>query len=113
MKFIKVILVFNMFIQLSDCDYAFKNIAISKNYVDKTNIIQAFLDGRAFVLVTAPRRFGKTINLDTLITYFQKYNQPLEDLLLLQLQICYRNLKRWSTNKETLYWLAGGLSLFL
>ncbi|RZB39261.1 AAA-ATPase like domain containing protein [Asbolus verrucosus] len=40
-------------------------------YIDKTNLIDVFLNcGRSRVLVTAPRRFGKTINIAMLETFF-------------------------------------------
>lgn len=42
-------------------------------YVDKTLLIRDFLDERAQVsLFTRPRRFGKTLNMDMLRTFFEK-----------------------------------------
>lgn len=42
-------------------------------YVDKTLLIRDFLDERAKVtLFTRPRRFGKTLNMDMLRTFFEK-----------------------------------------
>ena len=45
-------------------------------YVDKTMLIKDFLDERPFVsLFTRPRRFGKTLNMDMLRTFFEKTNE--------------------------------------
>ena len=42
-------------------------------YIDKTLMIKEFLDERAMVsLFTRPRRFGKTLNMDMLRTFFEK-----------------------------------------
>lgn len=42
-------------------------------YVDKTLLIRDFLDEQAKVsLFTRPRRFGKTLNMDMLRTFFEK-----------------------------------------
>ena len=45
-------------------------------YVDKTLMIKEFLDERPQVaLFTRPRRFGKTLNMDMLRTFFEKTNE--------------------------------------
>ena len=45
-------------------------------YVDKTMLIKNFLDERPLVsLFTRPRRFGKTLNMDMLRTFFEKTNE--------------------------------------
>ena len=45
-------------------------------YVDKTMMIKDFLDERPIVsLFTRPRRFGKTLNMDMLRTFFEKTGQ--------------------------------------
>jgi len=45
-------------------------------YVDKTLMIRDFLDERPQVsLFTRPRRFGKTLNMDMLRTFFEKTNE--------------------------------------
>ncbi|MDO5411519.1 MAG: AAA family ATPase, partial [Lachnospiraceae bacterium] len=50
----------------------FKNLVSSYYYVDKTLLIKDFLDTRAKVtLFTRPRRFGKTLNMDMLKTFFE------------------------------------------
>ena len=42
-------------------------------YIDKTMMIRDFIDERPMVtLFTRPRRFGKTLNMDMLRTYFEK-----------------------------------------
>ena len=42
-------------------------------YIDKTMMIKEFLDERPMVsLFTRPRRFGKTLNMDMLRTFFEK-----------------------------------------
>ncbi len=45
-------------------------------YVDKTMMIKDFLDERPMVsLYTRPRRFGKTLNMDMLKTFFEKADE--------------------------------------
>ena len=45
-------------------------------YVDKTMLIKDFLDERPMVsLFTRPRRFGKTLNMDMLRTFFEKTDE--------------------------------------
>lgn len=45
-------------------------------YVDKTMLIKDFIDERPMVtLFTRPRRFGKTLNMDMLRTFFEKTEQ--------------------------------------
>ena len=45
-------------------------------YVDKTMLIKDFLDDRPMVsLFTRPRRFGKTLNMDMLRTFFEKTDE--------------------------------------
>ncbi len=45
-------------------------------YVDKTLMIKDFIDERPMVsLFTRPRRFGKTLNMDMLRTFFEKTNE--------------------------------------
>ena len=41
-------------------------------YVDKTLLIKEFLDRKPLVsLFTRPRRFGKTLNMDMLLVFFE------------------------------------------
>ena len=50
-------------------------------YVDKTLLIKDFLDERAKVsLFTRPRRFGKTLNMDMLKTFFEISNEDTSEL---------------------------------
>ena len=45
-------------------------------YIDKTMMIKDFLDERPMVsLYTRPRRFGKTLNMDMLKTFFEKSDE--------------------------------------
>ena len=45
-------------------------------YVDKTLLIKEFLDRKPLVsLFTRPRRFGKTLNMDMLRVFFEKYRR--------------------------------------
>ena len=45
-------------------------------YVDKTMMIKDFLDERPMVsLFTRPRRFGKTLNMDMIRTFFEKTDE--------------------------------------
>ena len=45
-------------------------------YVDKTMMIKEFLDERPMVsLFTRPRRFGKTLNMDMIRTFFEKTDE--------------------------------------
>lgn len=51
----------------------YKKICHSSYYVDKTLFIKDLLDeGTDIVLLTRPRRFGKTLNMDMLRTFFEK-----------------------------------------
>lgn len=49
-------------------------LAVSEYYyIDKTMMIKDFIDERPMVtLFTRPRRFGKTLNMDMLRTYFER-----------------------------------------
>ena len=62
-------------------------------YVDKTLMIRDFLDERAKVsLFTRPRRFGKTLNMDMLRTFFEKTSGDTS---------CYfRNKKIWLCGED-------------
>ena len=45
-------------------------------YIDKTMMLKNFIDERPMVtLFTRPRRFGKTLNMDMLRTFFEKTNE--------------------------------------
>ncbi len=51
----------------------FKKATSNYYYVDKTLLIRDFLDSKPGVsLYTRPRRFGKTLNMDMLRTFFEK-----------------------------------------
>ena len=54
----------------------FKLATTGYYYVDKTLMIRDFLDKKPMVsLFTRPRRFGKTLNMDTLRVFFEKTNE--------------------------------------
>lgn len=54
----------------------YKSASTEYYYVDKTLMIKDFLDERPKVsLYTRPRRFGKTLNMDMLKTYFEKTDE--------------------------------------
>lgn len=51
----------------------FKRICREYYYVDKTLLIKALLDEKtSTILFTRPRRFGKTLNMDMIRTFFEK-----------------------------------------
>ena len=53
----------------------YKVVSTEYYYVDKTLLIKELLDERAAItLFTRPRRFGKTLNMDMLRTFFEKTN---------------------------------------
>lgn len=67
----------------------FKTATTDYYYVDKTLLIRDFLDTRPMVsLFTRPRRFGKTLNMDMLRTFFEKSDQDTS--------IYFRDKKIWS-----------------
>lgn len=65
-------------------------------YIDKTLMIKEFLDERPMVsLFTRPRRFGKTLNMDMLRTFFEKTAEDtsvyFRDKAIWQCGECYRS----------------------
>lgn len=62
-------------------------------YVDKTMMIKDFLDERPMVsLFTRPRRFGKTLNMDMLRTFFEKSDEDTS--------IYFKDKKIWACGKK-------------
>ncbi|MDO4552221.1 MAG: AAA family ATPase [Bacillota bacterium] len=62
-------------------------------YVDKTLLIRDFLDERPKVsLFTRPRRFGKTLNMDMLRTFFEKTDEDTSAY--------FRDKKIWASGAE-------------
>lgn len=62
-------------------------------YVDKTMMIKEFLDERPFVsLFTRPRRFGKTLNMDMLRTFFEKTDKDTS--------VYFKNKKIWKCGEK-------------
>lgn len=62
-------------------------------YIDKTMMIKDFIDERPMVsLFTRPRRFGKTLNMDMLRTFFEKTNEDTS--------VYFKNKKIWTCGKK-------------
>lgn len=62
-------------------------------YVDKTLMIRDFLDERPMVsLFTRPRRFGKTLNMDMLRTFFEKTDEDTS--------VYFKDKKIWQCGKK-------------
>lgn len=62
-------------------------------YVDKTLMIRDFIDERPMVsLFTRPRRFGKTLNMDMLRTFFEKTPEDTS--------VYFKNKKVWGCGKK-------------
>lgn len=62
-------------------------------YIDKTLLIKDFIDERPMVtLFTRPRRFGKTLNMDMLRTYFEKSDKDTSAY--------FRNKKVWACGQK-------------
>lgn len=62
-------------------------------YIDKTMMIKDFIDERPMVtLFTRPRRFGKTLNMDMLRTFFEKNDEDTS--------VYFRDKKIWSCGQK-------------
>jgi len=62
-------------------------------YVDKTMLIKDFIDERPMVsLFTRPRRFGKTLNMDMLRTFFEKTHEDTS--------VYFKDKKIWACGKK-------------
>ena len=62
-------------------------------YIDKTMMVKDFIDERPMVtLFTRPRRFGKTLNMDMLRTFFEKSDEDTS--------IYFRNKKIWACGQK-------------
>ena len=62
-------------------------------YVDKTMMIKDFLDERPMVsLFTRPRRFGKTLNMDMLRTFFEKTDEDTS--------VYFKNKNIWACGEK-------------
>jgi hypothetical protein len=71
----------------------FKEVIASKHYyVDKSLFIQKVIDDSKIILLTFPRRFGKTLNM-SMLRYF--YEKTAEDTSYL-----FQNLQIWQTGEE-------------
>lgn len=71
----------------------FKNLVSNYYYVDKTFLIKDFLDTKAKVtLFTRPRRFGKTLNMEMLKTFFEISEEDTS--------VYFKNMNIWSSGEE-------------
>ena len=62
-------------------------------YVDKTMLLKDFIDERPMVsLFTRPRRFGKTLNMDMIRTFFEKTDEDTS--------IYFRDKKIWNCGQK-------------
>ena len=62
-------------------------------YIDKTMMIKDFIDERPMVTqFTRPRRFGKTLNMDMLRTYFEKSDKDTS--------VYFRGKKIWACGQK-------------
>lgn len=62
-------------------------------YIDKTMMIKEFIDERPMVsLFTRPRRFGKTLNMDMIRTFFEKTDEDTS--------VYFRDKKIWSCGQK-------------
>ena len=62
-------------------------------YIDKTLMIRDFLDERPMVsLFTRPRRFGTTLNMDMLRTFFEKTSEDTS--------VCFQDKLIWNCGKK-------------
>ena len=62
-------------------------------YIDKTMMIKDFIDERPMVsLFTRPRRFGKTLNMDMLRTFFEKTDEDTS--------IYFKDKKIWNCGEK-------------
>lgn len=62
-------------------------------YIDKTMMIKDFIDERPMVsLFTRPRRFGKTLNMDMLRTFFEKTDEDTS--------VYFKNKMIWSCGQK-------------
>lgn len=62
-------------------------------YIDKTMMIKEFIDERPMVsLFTRPRRFGKTLNMDMIRTFFEKTDEDTS--------IYFKDKKIWQCGKK-------------
>ena len=71
----------------------YKRACTEYYYVDKTLLIRDFLDVRPQVaLLTRPRRFGKTLNMDMLRTFFEKTDEDTS--------VYFQDKKIWACGED-------------
>ena len=87
----KVVLQENLPLPIGISDY--RLASTEYYYIDKTMLIKDFLDERPMVsLFTRPRRFGKTLNMDMLRTFFEKSGEDTS--------IYFKNKKIWACGQK-------------
>ena len=87
----KVVLQENLPLPIGISDY--RLASTEYYYIDKTMLIKDFLDERPMVsLFTRPRRFGKTLNMDMLRTFFEKSDEDTS--------IYFKNKKIWACGQK-------------
>ena len=87
----KVVLPENLPLPIGISDY--RLASTEYYYIDKTMLIKDFLDERPMVsLFTRPRRFGKTLNMDMLRTFFEKSDEDTS--------IYFKNKKIWACGQK-------------
>ena len=81
----------NLTLPIGVSDY--RQASSEYNYVDKTIMIKDYIDERPMVsLFTRPRRFGKTLNMDMLRTFFEKTDEDTS--------VYFRDKKIWTCGKK-------------
>lgn len=79
----------------------YKKVSQDYYYVDKTLLIKDILDEQAKVtLFTRPRRFGKTLNMDMLRTFFEKPNTIQANIL--SIKVFGRQVKNIHSTKDNI-----------
>ena len=87
----KVVLQENLPLPIGISDY--RLASTEYYYIDKTMLIKDFLDERPMVsLFTRPRRFGKTLNMDMLRTFFEKSDEDTS--------VYFKNKKIWACGQK-------------
>ncbi|MCD8206095.1 MAG: ATP-binding protein [Clostridia bacterium] len=71
----------------------FKATVKNYYYVDKSLLIKDFIDGHSQVsLITRPRRFGKSLNMDMMKTFFEKTKEDTS--------VYFKGLKIWDCGEK-------------
>ena len=74
-------------------DTIFREVCVNNYYVDKTLLIKDIIDeGAKVILFTRPRRFGKSLNMDMLKTFFEKTEEDTSSF--------FQDKKIWQQGKD-------------